>query len=109
MGTGERVAILRPGAAKWQPGGKMPFGCNWAHHAREQMVRQLSLLPSSTPQRRPERADIKKHTLRSALRGTLNQHKAIFFVPTDPVPIGISDDTAATDLVGHPQAHAAGF
>jgi predicted AlkP superfamily phosphohydrolase/phosphomutase len=54
--------------------------------------------------RRPDRTDIQKHPLWPALRRALNCDKAIFCVPTGSVRVRISDDTAAANLIGHPQA-----
>jgi hypothetical protein len=42
-------------------------------------------------------------------RSTLDGHKPVSCIPADPIPIGVSDDRATANFIGHPQAEAERF
>ena len=60
-------------------------------------------------QRAADCADVEKHPLWAAFRGTLNRHKTVSCIPADPVPIRVCDDAAATDFIRHAQTDAERF
>ena len=45
-------------------------------------------------------------TLWSRRRSALDRHKSIACVPADPTPIGVCDDRATANFIGHPQTDA---
>ena len=63
----------------------------------------------SGPQRCADCADVEKHPLWAAFRGTFNRHKTVSCIPADPVPIRVCDDAAATYFIRHAQTDAERF
>src|SRR5713226_2656609 len=56
-----------------------------------------------------DRPHVEKHPLWSRRHGTLDGHKSIACVPADPIPIGVCNDAATANFIGHAQADSERF